>query len=59
VHHIIPLRSDYARRLDGDNLISLCRDHHEMAEAGMITRSTLQALAREQEGNPNACLPCR
>ena len=29
VHHIAKLREDYGRRLDDDNLITLCRMHHE------------------------------
>ena len=37
-HHIIPLEEDYNKRLDGDNLITLCRYHHELAEKGGISR---------------------
>ena len=49
VHHIIPLAEDYDRRLDNDNLISLCAMHHEMAEAGKIPREILAGIARRQE----------
>lgn len=49
VHHIIPVKEDYDRRLDGDNLISLCREHHEAAEAGQISRKLLLSLAKQQE----------
>lgn len=49
VHHIIPVREDYDRRLDGDNLISLCRVHHEEAEQGTIRRDVLKAMAAKQE----------
>lgn len=47
VHHIIPLNEDFDRRLDEDNLITLCSRHHEDAEAGKISRATLLKLARE------------
>ena len=45
VHHIIPLCEDYDRRLDDDNLITLCGYHHELAERGAIPRSELLRLA--------------
>ncbi|EOS27631.1 hypothetical protein C806_00078 [Lachnospiraceae bacterium 3-1] len=48
VHHIVKLRDDYSRRLDDDNLITLCRMHHEMAEHGEIQASVLAAIAEEQ-----------
>lgn len=41
VHHIVPIEEDYDRRLDDDNLITLCRHHHEQAEAGKISRQVL------------------
>ena len=50
VHHIVPIEEDYSKRLDSDNLITLCRYHHEMAEAGEIPREELQELvARKYE----------
>lgn len=49
VHHIVGLRNDYNKRLDNDNLITLCREHHEMAEAGKIDASWLLLAAKEQE----------
>lgn len=49
VHHIVPIKADYDMRLDADNLISLCREHHEAAEAGVISRDLLLSMAREQE----------
>lgn len=36
VHHIVPIEEDYSKRLDSNNLITLCRMHHEMAEKGQI-----------------------
>jgi len=49
VHHIEPLEEDYECRLDNENLISLCRTHHEDAEAGKISRTELHEIAKEQE----------
>lgn len=31
VHHIIPIEKDWSKRLDYDNLILLCPDHHNEA----------------------------
>ena len=48
VHHIIPIEADYDKRLDNDNLITLCQWHHKMAEAGKIPVEELQELVREK-----------
>ena len=48
VHHIIPLAVDYERRLDDDNLITLCRYHHEQAERGAIKAAELRRLAASE-----------
>lgn len=45
VHHIVPLAEDYDKRLDDDNLITLCAYHHELAENGRIPRRYLAELA--------------
>ena len=44
VHHIIPINEDYNKRLDNDNLITLCCYHHKMADKGEISREELQNL---------------
>lgn len=44
VHHIVPLREDYELRLEDDNLISLCKYHHELAERGEIPRDILRSM---------------
>lgn len=44
VHHIIPLAVDFDKRLDDDNLITLCSLHHEMAESGEIPAEVLREL---------------
>ena len=48
VHHIIPLEEDYNKRLDSDNLITLCRYHHELAEKGEISREELQKIIADK-----------
>ena len=46
VHHIVPIEQDESLAFDESNLITLCRQHHEEAEAaGEAMRETLRALA--------------
>lgn len=52
VHHIYSLQEDFDRRLDGNNLITVCAYHHELCENGRIDRKTQLDIAREQEGTP-------
>ncbi|KOS71697.1 hypothetical protein AEA09_01545 [Lysinibacillus contaminans] len=47
VHHIQALAQAWDRRLDDDNLLTLCRDHHEQAESGEIPQWELEAIAHE------------
>lgn len=47
VHHITPLREEYELRLDENNLISLCKYHHELAEKGEIPRELLRSMIEE------------
>lgn len=49
VHHIKKLRDAWDKRLDNDNLITLCNFHHEEAEKGAIPIEYLLAIAKEQE----------
>lgn len=46
VHHITPINEDYNRRLDNDNLITLCNYHHKLAEEGEIPREELYRLIK-------------
>ena len=46
-HHIIPIAEDYNKRLDLDNLITLCSFHHKMADKGEIPREVLFDLVRK------------
>jgi len=47
VHHIVPLHEDYDKRLDDDNLITLCCFHHKMADDNNIPREILKILTDE------------
>lgn len=47
VHHIQPIANAWDRRLDDSNLITLCKYHHELAEAGTIEAFELEAIAYE------------
>ena len=47
VHHIVPLVEDFSRRLDDDNLLSLCAVHHKAAERGEIKRDFLFSLIKQ------------
>lgn len=44
VHHITPIEDDYNKRLDNNNLITLCNYHHKLAEAGEIPKEELYKL---------------
>lgn len=44
VHHIVPLHEDYNKRLDNDNLITLCKYHHNLAENNEISKEELYKL---------------
>ena len=48
VHHIISLNTDYSKRLQSRNLITLCRECHELAERGRIPAETLRKLTVEK-----------
>ena len=41
VHHIIPINEDYNKRLNNNNLITLCAFHHKMADNNEIPREEL------------------
>lgn len=47
VHHITKIEDDASKAFDEDNLITLCRIHHEMADRGEIDRNELIAIAEE------------
>lgn len=47
VHHIVPLAQAFDKRLDDDNLITLCSYHHDLAERGEIPKEVLQHLVKQ------------
>ena len=49
VHHITTIKEDYNRRLDNDNLITLCSYHHKMADKGDIPKSALYDLVKKAQ----------
>ncbi|WP_320920505.1 hypothetical protein [Eisenbergiella porci] len=49
MHHAIPIETDYDRRLDDDNLLTVCAMHHEMAENGAIPYEEIKRIIDEQE----------
>ena len=46
VHHAIPIETDYDKRLDDDNLLTVCGMHHEMAESGEIPYISIHSTTR-------------
>lgn len=44
VHHIVPMAVDWNKRIDLDNLITLCPAHHELAECGEIPAERLRRI---------------
>ena len=49
VHHAIPIETDYDKRLDDDNLLTVCGMHHEMCESGEIPYEEVKRIIDEQE----------
>jgi predicted restriction endonuclease len=54
VHHIVPIEEDYSKRLDSENLITLCNMHHKMAEDNKISREELQEIVARKYRTPQA-----
>lgn len=48
VHHITPLEEDFNKRLDDDNLITLCCFHHKLADNNKISREILYKLVNPE-----------
>lgn len=47
VHHIIKYRNDASLKLDNDNLITLCVNHHKQADSNKITTNELYRLIKQ------------
>ena len=50
IHHIDKIRDNKDRLLDNNNLICLCRNHHALADKGIITKEHLFNLVKKREG---------
>lgn len=48
VHHAIPIHLGSAKRLDNDNLLTLCAYHHDQAEKGRIKYQIIKNIIDEQ-----------
>ena len=46
VHHIVKYRNDASLKLDNDNLITLCVNHHKMADCNKISTNELHRLIK-------------
>lgn len=49
VHHCEPLREAYEKRLDNDNLLTMCEYHHKRCDSGEIPKEIVQKIIAEQE----------
>ena len=49
VHHNIPINEDYDKRLENNNLLTVCDRHHKMCDRGEIPREEVQNIIEEQE----------
>lgn len=46
IHHIAKVKDEPSKLLDDDNLICLCKRHHERADQGKVDIELLKRLAR-------------
>ena len=44
VHHIDSVSEAWDSRLDDENLITLCNEHHKMAEDGLVSKELLKEI---------------
>ena len=49
VNHNTPINEDYNKRLDNNNLLTVCDYHHKMCDRGEIARKEVQKIIDEQE----------
>lgn len=49
VHHNVPLNEDFNKRLENNNLLTVCGYHHELCENKEIPREIVQKIIDEQE----------
>ena len=51
---LFPVNADWEKRLDDDNLLTVCQMHHEMAENGEIPYEVVKGIIDEQEAKREA-----
>jgi 5-methylcytosine-specific restriction protein A len=49
VHHIDSISKKWEKRLQNDNLVTLCSFHHRMADMGEIPKDFLISIVRKRE----------
>lgn len=49
VHHAVPVIENESGHLDNNNLITLCSEHHHMADKGKIPLMEIKEIIEEQE----------
>jgi 5-methylcytosine-specific restriction endonuclease McrA len=49
VHHAVKIEENFEKRLDNDNLLSLCVMHHKQADSGEIPRASILKVISAQE----------
>lgn len=52
VHHANKLNDSYDQRLDDNNLLTLCEQHHKMADDGTIPKEQILSIIQEQQKHP-------
>jgi 5-methylcytosine-specific restriction enzyme A len=53
VHHIVPIAKNWDLKLENTNLITLCIEHHKLADNGSISPHFLDSLAYTNQKNPD------
>lgn len=49
VHHAEKLNDAYEKRLDNENLLTMCKYHHKLADRGEIPFEVIKKIILEQE----------
>ena len=49
VHHCEPLNENFDKRLDDDNLLTVCEYHHRLCDNGTIPQDEVKRIIIEQE----------
>ena len=52
VHHAEKLEENYEKRLDNDNLLTVCEQHHKLCDKNIIPYSVVKRIITEQNHPP-------